>query len=68
MEGNVLSASNTHGSDLCVGDQENFIDQLDKSSQILFSEVLEQLLGSPKEKKQILLTPKVGREKDVEAL
>ncbi|MFT5774039.1 MAG: hypothetical protein ACI9ZX_003452, partial [Algoriphagus sp.] len=50
------------------GDQENFIDQLDKSSQILFSEVLEQLLGSPKEKKQILLTPKVGREKDVEAL
>lgn len=68
VEGNVLSASNTYGSDLSVGGQENFIDQLDKSSQILFSEVLEQLLGSPKEKKQILLTPKVGRDKNVEAL
>ncbi len=30
--------------------------------------MLEQLLGSPKEKKQIFLTPKVGREKNVEAL
>jgi hypothetical protein len=68
VEGNVLSASNTYVSDLSVGGQENFIDQLDRSSQILFSEVLEQLLGSPKEKMQILLTPKVGREKNLEAL
>jgi hypothetical protein len=68
VEGNVLSASNTYGSDLSVDGQENFIDILEKSSQILFSEVLEQLLGSPKEKKQILLTPKVGPDKNVEAL
>lgn len=68
VEGNVLSTSNTDGSDLALGGIENFIDQLNNSSQLLFSEVLEQLLGAPKEKKQILLTPKVGREKNAEAL
>lgn len=68
VEGNVLSASNTHGRDASLGDRGNFIDCLDKSSQILFLQVLDQLLGAPKEKKQILLTPKPVQEKNSESL
>lgn len=68
VEGNVLSASTIRGIEASVGGQENFIDRLDKNSQLLFLEVFDQLLGAPKDKKQILLTPKAGQEKKMEPL
>lgn len=68
VEGNVLSASNSKGMDPTVGPSENFIDRLDKSSQAVFLEVFDELLCTPKEKRQILLTPKVAGEKIVEPL
>jgi len=58
VEGNVINASSALDIKEPFGANQNFLNQLTSSSQKLFTEVLELLLASPKEKKQILLTPK----------
>jgi hypothetical protein len=63
-----LAISNTEGREISAGVRENFIGQLNKSFWKLLFEVLEQLLGASKEKKQILSTPKMDRQKGGEAL
>lgn len=54
----MLSASAALGITEPFDTNGSFLNQLDRNSQPLFTEVIEELLASPKEKKQILLTPK----------
>lgn len=68
VEGKVLRSSNIQSGVESSGLYGDFIDRLANNSQQVFLDAIESLLGSPKEKKQILLTPKESQSKRSESI